>query len=115
MILSPPQDLGFASVVNSTKCRFRLSHWIAFNRVCCKRRVKWSLIAPVSAGLVVNANPVSSLTRFRLCVPSRREPLILSRRKRVRLTAEQIHADLDRLCEDAPVQDAQAALRDLRQ
>jgi hypothetical protein len=44
-----------------------------------------------------------------------KEPLILSRRKRVRLTAEQIHAELDRLCEGAPVQDVQAALRDLRQ
>jgi len=44
-----------------------------------------------------------------------REPLVLSRRKRVRLTAGQIHAELDRLCEGAPAQDAQAALRDLRQ
>ena len=44
-----------------------------------------------------------------------KEPLILSRRKRMRLTAEQIHAELDRLCDDAPVDDAQAALRDLRQ
>ena len=44
-----------------------------------------------------------------------KEPLVLTRRKRVRLTAEQIHADLDRLCEGAPVQDTQAALRDLRQ
>jgi hypothetical protein len=44
-----------------------------------------------------------------------KEPLILSRRKRMRLTAEQIHAELDRLCDDAPVHDAQAALRDLRQ
>ena len=44
-----------------------------------------------------------------------KEPLILSRRKRMRLTAEQIHTELDRLCDDAPVHDAQAALRDLRQ
>jgi hypothetical protein len=43
-----------------------------------------------------------------------KEPLVLSRRKRTRLTAEQIHAELDRLCEGAPEQDAQAALRDLR-
>jgi len=43
-----------------------------------------------------------------------KEPLVLSRRKRARLTAEQIHAELDRLCEGAPEQDAQAALRDLR-
>ena len=44
-----------------------------------------------------------------------KEPLVLSRRKRVRLTAAQIHAELDRLCEGAPAQDTQAALRDLRQ
>jgi len=44
-----------------------------------------------------------------------KEPLVLSRRKRARLNAEQIHAQLDRLCEGAPAQDAQAALRDLRQ
>ena len=43
-----------------------------------------------------------------------KEPLVVSRRKRVRLTAGQIHAELDRLCEGAPAQDAQAALRDLR-
>ena len=44
-----------------------------------------------------------------------KEPLILSRRKRMRLTEEQIRAELDRLRDDAPVHDAQAALRDLRQ
>ncbi len=44
-----------------------------------------------------------------------KEPLVLSRRKRVRLTAEQIHAELDRLCEGAPDQDTQSALKDLRQ
>jgi hypothetical protein len=44
-----------------------------------------------------------------------KEPLVLSRRKRVRLSAEQIHAELDRLCKGAPAQDTQAALRSLRQ
>jgi hypothetical protein len=44
-----------------------------------------------------------------------KEPLVVFRRKRPRLTAEQIHAELDRLCEGAPGQNAQAALRDLRQ
>jgi hypothetical protein len=44
-----------------------------------------------------------------------KEPLVLSRRKRGRLTAKQIHAELDRLCEGAPAQDTQEALRDLRQ
>jgi hypothetical protein len=43
-----------------------------------------------------------------------KKPLVLSRRKRARLTAKQIHTKLDRLCEGAPAQDAQAALRDLR-
>lgn len=43
-----------------------------------------------------------------------KEPLVLSRRKRVRLTAEQIHAELERLCEGAPAHDTQDALRDLR-
>ena len=44
-----------------------------------------------------------------------KEPLVVSRPKRARLTAAQIHAELDRLCKGAPAQDAQAALRDLRQ
>jgi hypothetical protein len=44
-----------------------------------------------------------------------KEPLVVSRRKRVRLTAEQIHAELDRLCEGAPAQDTQAVLGNLRQ
>jgi len=44
-----------------------------------------------------------------------KEPLVLTRRKRLRLTADEIHAELDRLCEGAPPQDAQAALADLRQ
>jgi len=43
-----------------------------------------------------------------------KEPLLLSRRKRVRLNARQIHAELNRLSKGAPVQDTQAALRDLR-
>lgn len=44
-----------------------------------------------------------------------KEPLVLTRRKRLRLTADQIHSELDRLCEGAPAQDAHAALQDLRQ
>lgn len=44
-----------------------------------------------------------------------KEPLVISRLKRVRLTAEQIHAELDRLCEGAPVQDTQSTLQELRQ
>jgi hypothetical protein len=43
-----------------------------------------------------------------------KEPLTVSRRKRARLTAAKIHTELDRLCEGAPAQDAQAALLDLR-
>jgi hypothetical protein len=44
-----------------------------------------------------------------------KEPLVISRPKRSRLTAEQIHAELDRLCEGAPSHDAQAVLRGLRE
>ena len=43
-----------------------------------------------------------------------KEPLALSRRKRARLTAKQIHTELDRLCKGAPALDAHVALRDLR-
>lgn len=44
-----------------------------------------------------------------------KEPLMIARPKRVRLSAEQIHAELDRLCKDAPEHDTQVALRDLRE
>lgn len=44
-----------------------------------------------------------------------KEPLIVSRAKRVRLSAEQIHVELDKLCEGAPAHDVLGALRDLRQ
>jgi hypothetical protein len=44
-----------------------------------------------------------------------KEPLVVSRRKRTRLSAAHIHAELDRICKSAPAQDAQAVLRDLRQ
>jgi hypothetical protein len=37
-----------------------------------------------------------------------------SRPKRSTLTAEQIHAELDRLCKGAPAHDAQAVLASLR-
>jgi hypothetical protein len=43
-----------------------------------------------------------------------KEPMVLSRNKRGRLTAKQIHAELDRLCEGAPAHNTQDALRDLR-
>jgi hypothetical protein len=66
--------------------------------------------------LVRNPSLASSLKPGQsLQLEDGREPLVLSRRKRTRLTAEQIHAELDRLCEGAPEHDTQAALRDLRQ
>ncbi len=43
-----------------------------------------------------------------------KEPLVVLRRKRRRLTADQIHAELDRLCKDAPPMDTLAVLNDLR-
>ena len=39
---------------------------------------------------------------------------VLHTGNRMRPTADQIHARLDELCEGAPAQDAQSALRDLR-
>jgi len=43
-----------------------------------------------------------------------KELLVLTKRKHVRLTAKQIHAELDRLCEGAPAHDTQETLRNLR-
>ena len=42
------------------------------------------------------------------------EPLIVMRRKKRTTSMEQIHAELDHLCEGAPEVDAQAVLQDLR-
>ena len=52
---------------------------------------------------------VSALLYDQTCAAEKRR-----RRKRGRLTAEEIHAELDRLCKGAPAQDTQSALRDLR-
>ena len=41
--------------------------------------------------------------------------LVISRPKRSTLGADEIHRELDRLCEGAPKLDAQAVLDDLRQ
>jgi hypothetical protein len=43
------------------------------------------------------------------------EPLVLYRRKRKRLSADEIHAELDRICAGGPELDAQAILKDLRE
>ena len=43
-----------------------------------------------------------------------KEPLVVLRRKKRTLTAEQIHAELDRIWEGVPELDAQAVLNDLR-
>jgi len=43
-----------------------------------------------------------------------KEPLVISRRKKRSLTAEDIHAELDRLCQGAPEIDTLAVLNDLR-
>jgi len=45
---------------------------------------------------------------------SARGKAVLHTVNRVRPTADQIHARLDELCDGAPAQDAQSALRDLR-
>jgi hypothetical protein len=44
-----------------------------------------------------------------------REPLVVMRRKKRTLTADQIHAEIDRICKDAPPMDCQAVLNDLRE
>ncbi|HWX19744.1 MAG TPA: hypothetical protein VN578_07545 [Candidatus Binatia bacterium] len=43
-----------------------------------------------------------------------KQPLVVTRRKKRKLTAEQIHAELDRICKGAPPMDSQAVLNDLR-
>ena len=40
---------------------------------------------------------------------------MIYRRKKRKLTMEQIHAELDRICAGAPEVDAQAVLNDLRE
>jgi len=42
-------------------------------------------------------------------------PLVVSRPKRKQLTAEQIEAEIQRICKDAPEIDCQEVLNDLRQ
>ena len=44
-----------------------------------------------------------------------KEPLVILRRKKRTLTTEQIHAELDRICKEAPPLDTVAALNDLRE
>ena len=43
-----------------------------------------------------------------------KEPLVILRRKKRTLTAEEIHAELDRICKGAPAMDTLAVLNDLR-
>jgi hypothetical protein len=44
-----------------------------------------------------------------------KEPLVILRRKKRTLTAEDIHAELDRICKGAPEMDTLAVLNDLRE
>jgi len=44
-----------------------------------------------------------------------KEPLVMMRRKKRTLTADEIHAEIDRICKDAPAMDCQAVLNDLRE
>ena len=44
-----------------------------------------------------------------------KEPLVILRRKKRTLTAEDIHAELDRICKGAPEIDTLAVLNDLRE
>ena len=89
-----------------------VQHWRKTNHadifVSMKRISKRELVRNPS--LASHLKPGQSLQ-----LEDGKEPLVLTRRKRRRLTAEQIHAELDRICDGAPVLDTQAALRDLRQ
>jgi hypothetical protein len=60
--------------------------------------------------LVSKLKPGETLT-----IEDRDGPLVVSRAKRSKLSADAIHRELDRLCEGAPKLDAQAVLDDLRQ
>ncbi len=42
-------------------------------------------------------------------------PLVVSRPKRRQLSAEEIEAEIQRICKDAPVLDVQSVLKDLRE
>jgi hypothetical protein len=44
-----------------------------------------------------------------------KEPLVILRRKKRTLTAEDIHAELDRICKGTPEIDTLAVLNDLRE
>ena len=44
-----------------------------------------------------------------------KEPLVILRRKKRTLTAEEIHAELDRICKGGPETDTLAVLHDLRE
>jgi len=60
-------------------------------------------------GLVSHLRPGESIE-----LEDRKEPLVVLRRKKRTLTADEIHAELDRIWEGVPELDAQAALHDLR-
>ena len=49
-----------------------------------------------------------------LVVEDGRTPLVISRPKVKQLTAEEIEAEIQRICKDAPEMDCQAVLDDLR-
>jgi hypothetical protein len=44
-----------------------------------------------------------------------KEPLVILRRKKRTLTADEIHTELDRICEGAPAINTLAVLNDLRE
>ncbi|HEY5482042.1 MAG TPA: hypothetical protein VIL39_11210 [Verrucomicrobiae bacterium] len=61
-------------------------------------------------GLASHLRPGESIE-----LEDRKEPLVVLRRKKRTLTADEIHAELDRIWEGVPELDAQAALNDLRE
>ena len=66
--------------------------------------------------LVRNPSVVSHLKPGEsLEIADGKEPLVIMRRKKQKLTAKEMHAELDRICKDAPRMDCLAVLADLRE
>ena len=75
-----------------------------------------SMSAITKRELVRNPSSVSHLKPGEsIEIKDGKEPLVVMRRKKRKLTAEQMHAELDRICKGAPKMDTQAVLDDLRE
>lgn len=103
-LLRPPQQLEYS--IRRLRVALKLDS-VADIFVSVKRITKRELVRNPSLASSLKAGEALELE-------DGKDPLMISRPKRTRLSAETIHAELDRICEGAPAHDAQAALRDLR-